>query len=309
MSTKAAELLVDFIATHQEFTQTRVAGSIGVSISALNAFIKGSYLGDNAKIERAVTRFLEAQQEAATETNRFKKDFDFVETSVYDDVLRTVNLAEFRGEIRTITGISGVGKSMSIQHIKDEREASMILVKVYPGMRKTRVMKKLCEAAGFNAAGTYDDLFEELTSRLDGSGRLIAFDEAEHMSIESIDAARRINDFTGCGIVFVGLPVFYETLKNRQRDYAYVYNRTSMPMKLKRNNASDLLKMATTMLGATEIPESVFMSISGGVGRDLKFILQESLRVAAVNGIQATDTKAFCGIMENVQKSLGRKVA
>jgi DNA transposition AAA+ family ATPase len=129
------------------------------------------------------------------------------------------------------------------------------------------------------------------------------------MSIESIDAARRINDFTGCGIVFVGLPVFYETLKNRQRDYAYVYNRTSMPMKLKRNNAADLLKMATTMLGATEIPDSVFMSISGGVGRDLKFILQESLRVAAVNGIQATDTKAFCGIMENVQKSLGRKVA
>ena len=298
-----------FLENSPEWTQTRVSGAIGVSVSALNAWMQGSYKGDNGKIERAIARFLETQKEAGSETTRFKKDFDFVETSVYADVLRSVNLAAFRGEIRVITGISGVGKSRSLDSIKGEREASMILVKVYAGMRKNRFLKKLCEAAGFSGHGTYDDMFDELTNRLEGSGRLIAIDEAEHLSIESIDIARRINDFTGCGVVFVGLPVFYETLKNRQRDYAYVYNRIAMPMRLNKCKASDLGAMARTLLGETEIPDKFLLTVSGGVGRDLKFILLESLRVAEVNKIQATDTQAFCAVMEEVRKSLGRKIA
>lgn len=298
-----------FLENTPEYTQTRVAGAIGVSVSALNAWMKGTYQGDNGKIERAIARFLETQKEASSETSRFKKDFDFVETSIYNDVLRSVNLAAFRGEIRPIVGISGVGKSVALARIKEEREASMILVKVYPGMRRTRLMKKLCEAAGFSGQGTFDDMFEELSNRLEGSGRLVAIDEAEHLSIESIDAVRRINDFTGCGVVFVGLPIFYDTLQKRQRDYAYVYNRTSMPMKLKKNSASDLLAMTKTLLGETDIPDKFLLQVSGGVGRDLKFILLESLRVAEVNKIQPTDTQAFCAVIEEVRKSLGRKVA
>ena len=298
-----------FLESNPEYTQTRVAGAIGVSVSALNAWMKGTYQGDNGKIERAIDRFLESQKEASSETARFKKDFDFVETSIYNDVLRSVNLAAFRGEIRVITGISGIGKSRAIEHIKEDREASMILVKVYAGMRKNRFLKKLCEAAGFSGQGTYDDMFDELTSKLEGSGRLIAIDEAEHLSIESIDIARRLNDFTGCGVVFVGLPIFYDTLQKRQRDYAYVYNRIAMPMKLQKCKASDLLAMAKTLLGETDIPDKFLLQVSGGVGRDLKFILLESLRVAEVNKIQPTDTQAFCAVIEEVRKSLGRKVA
>jgi DNA transposition AAA+ family ATPase len=298
-----------FLESNTEWTQTRVAGSIGMSVSALNAWLKGSYLGDNEKMTRAIERFLEAQKEASSETSRFKKDFDFVETSIYNDVLRSVNLAAFRGEIRVITGISGIGKSRAIEHIKEDREASMILVKVYPGMRKTRFAKKFCEAAGFGGSGTYDDMFEELSNRLEGSGRVVVIDEAEHLSIDSIDMARRINDFTGCGIVFVGLPIFYDTLQKRQRDYAYVYNRTAMPMRLQKCKASDLLAMAKTLLGETDIPDKFLLQVSGGVGRDLKFILLESLRVAEVNKIQPSDTQAFCAVIEEVRKSLGRKVA
>lgn len=298
-----------FLESSPEFTQTRVSGAIGVSVSALNAWMKGTYQGDNAKLTRAVDRFLESQKEASSETARFKKDFDFVETSIYNDVLRTVNLAAFRGEIRVITGISGIGKSRAIEHIKEEREASMILVKVYAGMRKNRFLKKLCEAAGFSGQGTYDDMFDELTSKLEGSGRLIAIDEAEHLSIESIDIARRLNDFTGCGVVFVGLPIFFDTLQKRQRDYAYVYNRIAMPMKLQKCKATDLLAMAKTLLGETDIPDKFLLQVSGGVGRDLKFILLESLRVAEVNKIQPSDTQAFCAVIEEVRKSLGRKVA
>ena len=82
MSTKVVEKLKEFLETHPEFTQTRVAASIGVSVSALNAWIKGSYKGDNNRVEKAIARFVEAQHEAGIEIGTFKKDFDFVETSI-----------------------------------------------------------------------------------------------------------------------------------------------------------------------------------------------------------------------------------
>lgn len=308
MSTKVAELLKIFIESHQDFTQTRVAASISVSVSALNAFMKGTYKGDNARLEKAVSYFLEAQKEAGVETGKYKKDFDFVETDVYRDVLRSVNLAEYRGEIRPIVGISGIGKTVAIEHIKEDKGSSMILVKCYPGIRKIRLMKKLAIEAGTEGNGTYDDLFEDICSRLKNTGRIIAFDEAEHMSIETIDAARRINDFTGCGIVFIGLPKFYNELSSRQRDYAYVYNRTSLPMKLKKNSGNDLSRMAETMIAA-EIPAKVYENACNGVGRDLRIILLEALRVAAENGIETSDVAAFSAVIEKVKSNLGRKAA
>ena len=308
MSTKVVEQLKNFLETHQEFTQTRVAASISVSVSALNSWMKYTYKGDNAKLEKAVSYFLEAQKEAGAETGRFKKDFDFVETEVYRDVLRSVNLAEYRGEIRPIVGISGIGKTVAIEHIKEDKGAAMILVKCYPGMRKIRLMKKLSIEAGFEGSGTYDDLFEDLCTRLKNTGRIIAFDEAEHMSIETIDAARRINDFTGCGVVFIGLPKFYNELSSRQRDYAYVYNRTSLPMKLRKNSADELARMASTMISAN-IPAKVYENACNGVGRDLRIILLDSLRVASENGIETSDVAAFSAVIEKVKGNLGRKAA
>ncbi len=306
--TKVAENLKRFLEAHPDFTQTQVAASIGVSVSALNSFIKGSYKGNNERIAKAITYFLDKQKEAGEETGRFKKDFDFVETEVYNNVLRSVNLAEYRGEIRVITGASGVGKTVSLNQIKADRDSSMILVKCYPAIRKNRFLKKLCQSAGIDAVGTYDDMFEELCDRLNDTGRIIAIDEAEHLTIDSIDAVRRINDFTGCGVVFVGLPKFYNALSRRQADYAYVYNRTAMPMKLKKNKATDLASMASTMINA-EIPDNVYLKVSNGIGRDLRIIMLESLRVASENGIEITDVLAFSAILEKVSKELGRKVA
>jgi len=308
MSTKVAENLKSFLERHQEFTQTLVAASINMSVSALNAWIKGTYKGDNARVEKAVSYFLEAQKEAGAETGKFKKDFDFVETEVYSDVRRSVNLAEYRGEIRVITGISGIGKSVALDHIKEERENSMILVKCYPGIRKNRYMKKLCQNAGIDGVGTFDDMFEDLCTRLDGTGRTVVIDEAEHLTIECIDITRRINDFTGCGVVFVGLPKFYNELSHRQSDYAYVYNRTAMPMKLTKNKGKDLAAMAATMISA-DLPDKVYLNACNGVARDLRIILLEALRVASENGIETSDVAAFAAVIDRVKTNLGRKAA
>jgi hypothetical protein len=79
-------------------------------------------------------------------------------------------------------------------------------------------------------------------------------------------------------------------------------------MKLKKNTASDLGRMAATMITA-ELPEKVYENSCNGVGRDLRIILLEALRVAAENGIETSDVAAFSAVIDKVKSNLGRKAA
>lgn len=92
-----------------------VAKAMGVSDGALSAWRKGSYKGNNDRIEQLVENYLDREQSVVAEFSEIKSDFDFVETSVYEDVRRGVELTDLRGEIRAVVGRSGVGKTTALK--------------------------------------------------------------------------------------------------------------------------------------------------------------------------------------------------
>lgn len=284
-----------------KMSQEAAASAMGISGAALSAWRKGKYAGDNAKVEALVSEFLSRQSAMVKETNAFKRDFDFVETSVYEAIRKGVELTEARGEIRPVLGRSGIGKTTALAHIREQKQ-SAIFVEVYKGIRKNRFLAKICKAAGLNSKGTFDDLFETIVEQLNGTGRLIIIDEAEHLPIDALDAVRRINDFTGCGIVLVGLPIFYKMLCR----YPYIYNRTAMPVRLDILTDRDAETMVETML-KSDIPSQVWHKACGGIGRDLKMIVIESLRVARLNGVNTSDVSSMIDVINAVGKELGRQ--
>ncbi len=286
------------------FSQEGVAKAMGISGSILSSWRKGRYNGDNERVEGLVSAYLARVEHLAERSKGVKRDFDFVETSVYERVVNGAELAEVRQGIRVVMGDSGVGKTTALEHLKGLNE-SMILFRAYPGIRKNRVLAKLCKEAGLGCRGSFDDLFEELTERLEGTNRLIAIDEVEHLPIEAVDAVRRLNDFTGCPVILVGLPVFYQTLKKYQQDYAYVFNRVSIPVAVGRNSVEDAGAMVATMLDC-DVSAEVWHEACGGIGRDLKEIVLESLRVAKLNGIKPEETERFVKVVQKVKKSLNR---
>lgn len=277
--------------------QSDVARAMNVSITTLSLWLNDKYKGNNGRIEELAAGYLDKIAAQGEEGVKFKKDFDFVETGNFVKIASAVRLATAWGDMRIVTGESGFGKTTALKRIKADDE-TVILVECYKGMRKNRFMAKLALAAGVKAKGSFDVLFEAICEALDGSKRVILIDECEHLPIEAIDAVRRINDFCGCGVVLVGLPVFLSLLK--RPEYSYIYNRTAIPVQLKALNDYDIQGMIGTMC-SWEVPVSLWTSCSKGRGRDLRIIAQESMRVALLNP-EADKAE----VIEAVTKQLGR---
>lgn len=305
MTTNLRERFEDFLKRSGQ-SQEGIAKSLGISGSAVSTWRKGAYKGDNERVESLINTYLDRQESMEKESKGMKEDFDFVPTSVYENVIKGADAARLRHGIRVVTGESGVGKTTALDHLKSE-DKSMILLKAYAGIRKNRVLSKLCREAGLSGRGSFDDCFEELVARLDGTNRLIAIDEAEHLPIDAVDAIRRLNDFARVPVVFVGLPKFIEILRTYQYEYAYVYNRISIPVDTDKLNDEDIERMVATVIDF-EIPTGVWQKACRGIGRDLRELVLESLRIARLNGVTPGNNQDFIDVIEVVKKQLGRNI-
>ena len=288
-------------------SQETISKEMNLSASAISAWMKGKYKGDSDKITELVDQYLTRNQRRSVETKVIKMDFDFVETSIYTTISDGVQISDAYRQIRVIIGDSGVGKTTALKRIKDQRSNS-VYVPVYAGIRKNRFLDKLCEAAGLVGYGSFDDKFELLVKNLTGTDRLILVDEVEHLPIDAVDALRRINDFTGCGVILAGLPVFLDRLA-KYPEYTYIFNRMAIPIVLGRLNEIDVKKLVNTMVPPDcPITSPEWFQYCQGLGRDLKIIAQESLRVAALNGISTNSTSRFGEVVKTVIKSLARNI-
>lgn len=290
--------------TANNISQSAAAKAMGLSGPTLSDWRNDKYRGDNSRIEALVADYINRQVNTEAQTSQVKLDFDFVMTSNVTKAFKGADLVEAYGDIRPMIGVSGVGKTTALMAIQ-ECKPSAILVQVYKGIRKNRFLAKLCREADIDACGSFDDLFEALCEKLKGTGRLIMIDEAEHLPIDAIDALRRINDFTGCGLLMAGLPMFYAQLKEYQRQYGYVYNRMSIPIVLDLISEDDTRKLINTIC-PDSLPVEVWHQAAGGVARDLKFIVRETVRVSKLNNVNTLDREEMIGIVNQVTKELGR---
>lgn len=293
--------LKQWLDSNPKWNQTRVSKKLDISNGALSSWLGGTYKGDSERIGKAVQQFLKGQIFEAQES--VKKDFDFCETSIYKKIEENATLAEHCGEIRVATGLSGIGKTTALKHIKAER-SGMILIEAYQGMTKQTIFRNICKQIGEDTRGNFDTLFNRAVDRLKGSERLIAVDEAEHLSFKTIDAIRRIHDFAGNGVLLVGHPRFFNELKHNQGEYAYLYNRLSMPVDLKQLKDEDVAQLVSTVIDSP-VDTTTWSEVCAGIGRDLKHIVLDSMRAAKISNVAYNDG-TFINIIKEVTKRLGR---
>ena len=217
----AVDNIKDFLG-HYNVTRKQLAHGTGIAPSTISELLSLRYKGDVtekiAKIEDWINAWLRSNDAPTSST--------FTETSIAIEIFKLIKLVEKNKAIGVIYCASGVGKSMAAEAYIQTHARHGLLVRADPGSSKPLAF---CQALlGQISTGrtmpysirSRANAFNLLKERLGTSARLILIDEADILSMDTLDLIRHLHDKTHCPIVLIGRPQLRETLKRTTRSRA-----------------------------------------------------------------------------------------
>lgn len=134
----------------------------------------------------------------------------------------------------------------------------------------TAILGLICKKIGLHVPARRATLMNILVEHLTGTNRLIIIDEADHLSLDALQAVRNLNDEANCGIVLSGNDKIYTQMIDPHRRSAFEQIRTRIVVRKKVFNEYNVEEM-----------EAMFPTLNFEcVGYMLKLACAESLRTA-----------------------------
>jgi len=210
-------------------SQAAAAKEMGFSGPALNQWLQGKYKGDNASVDQSVGQWLDARERRQRTAMQIPTAPAWFDSPTARDVLVTLAMAQADGDIVTVTGVPGVGKTKACERYRDSNP-NVWLATMRPHCSSlVLALRDVAKAVGIRNVvhGGAGALYEAIEQRVSGTGGLLIVDEAQHLKVQCFDEIRSLHDSVGIAIAFVG----NETVSGRMAgggkagDHAQVYSR------------------------------------------------------------------------------------
>lgn len=201
-------------------SQSAIANELGVSDGQLSSFLSGKYKAPHTLIPKIAALF-----EIAEKKEIAPKEPDFVETSVSRDVMNAIAYSHVQGKISVVYGDAGIGKTMAIREYC-RRNNLAIHITISPSYASmSGVNELLADSLGVRARVSRK-IYREIIDKLNGSGRVLIIDEAQHLTVRTLNHIRCMADESGIGIALIGNDEVYSKLKGSGRaDFAQLFSR------------------------------------------------------------------------------------
>jgi DNA transposition AAA+ family ATPase len=213
--------LEEYIATAG--SQTKAAEQLGISTATLSQYRNSKYPGDVAALEARLTEIFGNQDQA----QGLRSTSGFVLTSISMQVYNTIRICHLKGGLAIECGDAGIGKTKAAEKYIEDYPNSSFLITVNPCFTSiTSLLKFICRRLKL-PAGRKDDMWLALDEHLRGGPKVLIIDEAQHLSVKTIDTLRSLFDSnSSLGIILIGNA---ETVSGRGRSpesFAQIRNRT-----------------------------------------------------------------------------------
>lgn len=289
-------------------SQRAASVQIGVSHSALSTWLSGTYKGSVESVEEKVQQWIDRCREIADgplpEDERFPVTVD---TEVFSAVTSALRSCHLKGKIGVVVAASGSGKTRSVKEYV-AKHAGVMLIECHHSFPARMVLASIASSCGIEARGSIHELLVSVCDRLRGSGRMLVLDEAEHLKPSVLDVVRRLNDWAGVGIVYVGLPRFMASLQSLRRDYEYIWNRVRVRAGIERSaevERGDIRKLLESMLPLLD--DAVVMAFHARCGGDIRKL--EALYYGALKAVRQSGKPMTPALVTFVAKQLEMEVA
>jgi DNA transposition AAA+ family ATPase len=275
----------------------KAATQMGMKSSArLSQWAKGKYGGRVDRVETSVTAWL-ARESGRTEI--ISDEIPFVKTTIAKKAFDVARKAHVARSICLLVGPSGVGKTRAMREYATVNP-DVIMIECHKLYRARDVISDIHRATGLDGKGTVHVMVRDIVERLKGNGRLIIIDEAENLNATSLDEIRRIHDWAGVGILYVGLERFYAQLRGLRGDYEYLVNRVRARAKVERLTEDDARQIIMRYIDQPGSLVRHFHEASNGVARLLITLIVDSMELA-----RAYDTRVTPDIITAVVQERG----
>ncbi len=214
-------------------SQSLIATELGISGAQLSSFISGTYKAPHTIIPKIASLMSVNAKKAIA-----PREPGFVETKVSKAVINAITYSHIQGKIAVVYGDAGVGKTMAInQYCKENNLAIKITISPsYASM--SGVNELIADKLGVRERVSRK-IYAEIISKLKDSGRVIIIDEAQHLTVRTLNHLRCMADESGVGITLVGNDEVYTKLKGSGRaDFAQLFSRIGMRKQVLTNTLS-----------------------------------------------------------------------
>jgi DNA transposition AAA+ family ATPase len=205
--------------------QHQIAREIGCGNGTISQVLAGRYgttkrgkkvLCDDTQYLRRLNNWMELD----ARRRNLIQNREFVETSVARDIIQVAEIVAETCKLGVCYGPSQLGKSFTLRSLEgSDRLGAPILFRVEESRKRPLPLcRHMCSKLNLKTRGTFDVLASRLEGHLDGTKRMLMFDEAERLTYQAIEWVRDVHDQTGCPVLFVGKPAIYQKLGFREMD-------------------------------------------------------------------------------------------
>ena len=218
----------------------------------------------------------------------------WVETPTGKLILSAMKFVQHEGVIAAIYGGAGVGKSMALRRYADTTPNVWLVTASPSGAALLAALEDIAGALGLKDLPSRPrDVSRAITERLSGVGGLLVIDEAQHLTLQSLEEIRSIHDATQTGLLLCGNEAVYSRLTggSRKATFAQLFSRIGYRHRLGLPTGEDVAAIlsAWNVTGAKERECALQIAQLPGGLRGLTHALKSAQIVAARSGRPVDD--------------------
>ncbi len=199
-------------------SQKQVSKEMGLSTAVISQFLNNSYTGDNQVVAKAINQYLAVGKQRLNSvlTAQFYKELYNTKEALF-----AVNYAHKRCDIVLVSGDSGAGKTTALKYYAENNVGVIFVTANSCTSSASAILSLICAKLKLQISNKRNELMKTLTTFLTGSKRLIIIDEADHLTLNALQAVRNLNDDAGVGIVLSGNDKIYRQMLTSKKGYEF----------------------------------------------------------------------------------------
>lgn len=278
-------------------SQRDISRESGLSTSVISQFLSGTYSGDNKEVANTLSKYLRVAKDRLNSQHSTAFNENLYNTQ---NVLYACNHAHIENDIVLVCGDAGAGKTTALKLYAAENTGVIMVTCNSCTRSATAVLKLILNNLGIQSINRKEILMNKLLERLRGTHYLIILDEADHLTLDALQAVRNLNDSAGVGIVLSGNDKIYRQMYSGQRGYEFDQIRTRIIVR----------KRVINSYTPEEIERIFVNAPSDCIPYIMNLACRESLRTAikifnlALEYAKAMNSKITLSILKSVKDEL-----